>query len=75
MIDTTSDKAVEQAELRFNHLVREWDEAQGDCSHLYNLWQRANRRREMLAVAKNNAWGELEMARAVSNGTRESEAT
>lgn len=62
---------VSRAKQKFSRLVTEWDRAERDCREAYVSWQVACRRREELAAKKNNAWGELEMARAEATATTE----
>lgn len=67
-------RQVSRAQQKFSRLVAEWSCADRECSEAYTAWQVACRRREALAIKKNNAWGDLEMARAeataVTNGDR-----
>lgn len=55
---------IERAQRNFDRFVRAWASAEQECSCAYVTWQRACRAREQAAMEKNNAWGELEMARA-----------
>jgi len=61
---------LSKAKQKFSRLVTEWARADRECSETYLAWQDACRRREAAAIKKNNAYGELEMARAHSNGER-----
>jgi hypothetical protein len=51
----------------FEKCVREWAEADKECTRLYMLWDEACARRRRLAQAKNQAWRELNNV-ALSNG-------
>jgi hypothetical protein len=55
---------VSTADDYHSKCVVEWLKADAECSRTYALWQAAVERRVRLAIKKNEAWGELEMARA-----------
>ena len=67
---------LETKQRYFERLVRDWAKADKECGRAYLLWQAACERRLQAAIAKNNAYGELQMARAeassVSRPVRES---
>lgn len=52
----------ETAHDYFEKCAKEWDEANAETIRCYGLWQAALARRKRLAVEKNNAWRELQMA-------------
>lgn len=56
----------------FEKLTDEWAAADKECSRLYLLWNEACTVRRRLARAKNQAWREMNAARALelSNGDR-----
>lgn len=58
---------LRRAKQKFNRRVTEWSRAEEECREAYVAWQVACRRRERAAIDKNNAWEELEMARAEMN--------
>lgn len=53
-----------KAQQKFNRLVAEWDQAERECREAYVAWEVANRHRQRIAIDRNNAWGELQMAEA-----------
>ncbi len=59
---------VSTKQTHFNRLVADWADADQECGRLYVLWTVAVERRLRLAIAKNDAWGELEMAKAEQQG-------
>lgn len=54
----------EEADKYYRHCIEEWTEADRDCRRYFLLWETAKHRRELLAITKNNAWGDREMAKA-----------
>ncbi len=60
------------AQEHFRKLARELDIAITERSHINGMLRDANERVLRLKIAKNNAWGELEMSRAaLTAGQRE----
>lgn len=57
----------EEADRYYRHCIQEWARADDDCRRYFLLWETAKHRQELLAVTKNNAWGDREMARAESS--------
>lgn len=61
------------ARIRFTQLSQEWAEADRVCGITYVAWVSACERREKLAIATNNAWGDLIMEEVVEGASTHKE--
>lgn len=61
---TKAEHALAAIEEHYRKCEEAWKAVHHEAQHAYGIWQAANERRLRLAVERNNAWGQLEMARA-----------
>lgn len=58
------------AQEHFAKCVKAFEAAHLESRAAFAAYDRAASRRQSMAIAKNNAWGELEMARAAVDASR-----
>ncbi len=61
---TQAEQKLSATEDYHRKCVAAWEAAHFEGQKAYGIWQAAKEKRLRLVVEKNNAWGELEMARA-----------
>lgn len=61
---TQAEQKLSATEDYFRKCMEAWEAAHFEGQKAYGIWQAANEKRSRLAVEKNNAWGDLEMAQA-----------